>query len=113
MGNYNKYKPFYMSSTQIQKTIGKVQDRSNFNHYTEQFVENALSLFEWTGVPQEIPKYVLEKYLLMFGMMCMYKDYREHILIDEFGNEYTEVEEIYKVAPFTIQFYNDYWDPLS
>ena len=107
----NDFKPLYLSNTQINKQVESVSNSSNFNHYVERFVENILSIFEWKNLPEEIPEYVLEKYLMVFGMMCMYRTTEEYEATDETGIPVLVEKEILKVAPFTIQFYNDYWEP--
>lgn len=45
-----------------------------FNHYYDWLCNIALQLFEWEGLPREIPFYELEKNLIYRGMTAVYFD---------------------------------------
>lgn len=98
--------PIYLNNKQINLLKGKVNNIDNYYRYITQFTENVLSIFEWENLPEEIPNYILEEYLMRYGCICLYqKDF-----ID------TVSHETYKkwlVRPYTIIRYNDYWQPIE
>lgn len=98
--------PIYLNNKQINLLKGKDNNIDNYYRYITQFTENVLSIFEWENLPEEIPNYILEEYLMRYGCICLYqKDF-----ID------TVSHETYKkwlVRPYTIIRYNDYWQPIE
>lgn len=54
-----------------------------FNHYFEWLCDIALQLFEWEGLPKEVPFYELEKNLIYEGQTAFYfdKDLHKYVVL--------------------------------
>lgn len=58
------------------KTKAEVTNIATFNIYEERFKHLALNLFEWSGLPESIPSYYIERTLYRDGKILFFSDSR-------------------------------------
>jgi hypothetical protein len=56
------------------KTEAEVYNQSTYNLYDERFCNIALNMFEWSGLPEGIPDYYIEKLLYKDGIALFIND---------------------------------------
>lgn len=89
---------YYLSDKQASKLKNSTEDVANKIYFQDKFLEDILSIFQWNNLPDDIPSYIMEYFLLMQGKLLMY---------------YDEEKKKYVVSRFVIDSYNDYYQPIT
>ena len=56
------------------KSKAQLENEDSFNLYNERFKHLALNMFEWSGLPESIPSYYIEKVLYRDGQILFFND---------------------------------------